>query len=1143
MGTILNIHANIDNNTDNFWFHSNQMNEGKISTIKNPTGNSINKLLSAIPSPLARLHLFETAFKFVDNHTAHDGTSVFHQLVSDCLDVYELVFNMNKHKAAGAAIDVRIWSFQDEINSLVSSPNKGNKILGESLKIFLNTPPYNTISNFSLFLYQNSVFAGSSPLTGFYTSPDVRNITIINPNNNKPYFSEIIPLHARDLLFQQMMTILFKKNNAFANQLQNVRNYVFNNVKYISDSGSKQLIQGLLNKTSPDYNFAITNLQSSHGNIIEMFGATIPIADGSQSIQSPLLMAYDYLPEYCNGWEPIVFKDNHDLQNNSNQNFRAPTNLSPLCQITHRNLPYNNTNYPFVYADDFLEDKLIQVDYRLNSSFYGPELQNFKHTDDIGFVLPLKKEFFEFFDRKRVTEMLTIQPTSYGGYEVTLSVPTKSAGKVKYSKVYIQNPQSPNAGELINYQFNLGIFPFYRVVNKPEYNDFYKIMLVDGELTQNFNMNLAFYQLNQAESISIHPVNSTCVNRTQKSVRSGDNASFYYEIQQTNFDLIEVGVKDSGGNMKAKGVIVPIWREVPLGVRKYKASVDFGTTNTYVALVEPGTTKPHSTLTIGEDDLQVVMYNAPAFKANVQNKLDLYENIEGKLVFLKENQYYEFIPSLIGKQLTDSKYSIPTRTVMSYAKGKVFNQANPAIVLGDANISFVYNKEPKYAHEDLNTDLKWGVHHSGNKSILIETFIKQILYMLRTKIILNGGDPAETEILWFKPLSMIAFSQALLERTWNQEFSRIFHTNRTTYSITESEAPFHYLLAKNQTIHGNFPCVNIDIGGGSTDIVLFKDKEAKFGTSFNFAGDALWGPDPFVAGTIPGSVNSIADHYYDIIKNQLQNSSFKAYTEIINDVRKNNPGDLINLFFTLDINSRIGFMNSLMTDMNIRTLILIHFSAIMYHTLQIVKNLKWDAPRFISFSGQGSRYLDLLCPSNKNIMHDYVNEFIKDIFGTVNPQLSIITSSQEPKELTCYGGLYYDMRKYNVQRMEKITSLGDGTGDDLHTEEFNRTYSNLDDNFGKNVRNNIRNFLDLVIKVAGKQKYQQSFFIVNNIREVLNQYNNNKLDDFYGLGLQFAQNRAGDDGLINETLFFYPITKILFDLSTNLYNKNANTNK
>lgn len=1142
MGTILNIHANIDNNTDNFWFHSNQMNEGKISTIRNPTGNSINKLLSAIPSPLARLHLFETAFKFVDNHAGHNGTSVFHQLVSDCLDVYELVFNLKKHRTAGTVIDVGIWNFADELNSLEKSLNKGNKILGDSLRIFLNTSPYNTISNFSLFLYQNSVFAGSSPLTGFYTSPDVRNITIINPNNNKPYFSDIIPLHAREPLFQQMMTIMFKKNVAFATQLKNVRNYVYNNVKYISDAGHSEIIQGLLNENKPDYNFGVSNLESTRGTVVEMFGATIPISDGESNIQSPLLMQADYFPQYCNGKVPIVFKESHDLQGNLNQNFKAPTNLPPLTQISERNLPYNNIKYPFVCADDFLEDKLIQVDYRLNSSFYGPELQRFKHTDDIGFVLPLKKEFFEFFDRKKVPEMLTIQPTSFGGYEVTLSVPTKNAGKVRYSKVYIQNPQSSNAGELINYQFNLGIFPFYRVIDKPEYNDFYKIMLVDGELTQNFNMNLAFYQFNPAKSICIRPVNSTFVNRTQKSIKSLDNASFYYEIQHTDFDLIEVGVKDSGGNMKAKGVIVPIWREVTLGVQKYKASVDFGTTNTYMALVEPGTTKPHSTLTIGEDDLQVVMYNAPAVKPNAPNKLDLYENIEGKLVYLRENQYYEFIPSLIGKQLTDSKYAVPTRTVMSFQKGKVFNQANPAIVLGDANISFVYNKEPKYTHEDLNTDLKWGVHHLGNKSILIETFIKQILYMLRTKIILNGGDPAETELLWFKPLSMITFSQALLERTWNQEFRRIFHTSRTTYSLTESEAPFHYLLAKNQTIHGNFPCVNIDIGGGSTDIVFFKDKEAKYGTSFNFAGDALWGADPFVAGTIPSSLNSIADHYYNIILNQLTNSSFKGYTKIIEDVKKNNPGDLINLFFTLDINNRIGFMNSLMTDTNIRTLILIHFSAIMYHTLQIVKNLKWDSPRFISFSGQGSKYLDLLCPSDKNIMHDYVNEFIKDIFGTVNSQLSIITSSQEPKELTCYGGLYYDMRKYNGQRMKKIASLGDGTGDDLHTDEFNRTYSNLDENFSKNVRKNIRNFFDLVIQVAGKQKYQQSFFTVNNIKEVLNQYDNNKLDDFYGLGLQFAQNRAGDDGLINETLFFYPITKILFNLSTHLYNKNANTN-
>ena len=58
--------------------------------------------------------------------------------------------------------------------------------------------------------------------------------------------------------------------------------------------------------------------------------------------------------------------------------------------------------------------------------------------------------------------------------------------------------------------------------------------------------------------------------------------------------------------------------------------------------------------------------------------------------------------------------------------------------------------------------------------------------------------------------------------------------------MTESAAPYYYYEASAQTVTTK-PVLSIDIGGGSTDIVFFVDKTPKFGTSFNFAGNGLWG--------------------------------------------------------------------------------------------------------------------------------------------------------------------------------------------------------------------------------------------------------------------------------------------------------------
>ena len=54
-----------------------------------------SKAGTAIPSPLARMELFDTAFHIVasDQKNNLKGRTIYHQLVSDCLDVLQLIFN------------------------------------------------------------------------------------------------------------------------------------------------------------------------------------------------------------------------------------------------------------------------------------------------------------------------------------------------------------------------------------------------------------------------------------------------------------------------------------------------------------------------------------------------------------------------------------------------------------------------------------------------------------------------------------------------------------------------------------------------------------------------------------------------------------------------------------------------------------------------------------------------------------------------------------------------------------------------------------------------------------------------------------------------------------------------------------------
>ncbi len=60
--------------------------------------------------------------------------------------------------------------------------------------------------------------------------------------------------------------------------------------------------------------------------------------------------------------------------------------------------------------------------------------------------------------------------------------------------------------------------------------------------------------------------------------------------------------------------------------------------------------------------------------------------------------------------------------------------------------------------------------------------------------------------------------------------------------MTESAAPIQYFFRRYATATN---LVNIDIGGGTTDIAFAKNKEIQFVTSFKFASNTLF-ENPFL---------------------------------------------------------------------------------------------------------------------------------------------------------------------------------------------------------------------------------------------------------------------------------------------------------
>ena len=89
----------------NDWFASTPINESLINSI-NTDGGDGKKLPTSIPSPFARIDLVRTAFNVVGESGQLDGLerngvatgSDNHKLISDALDIGQILFNYDKYK-------------------------------------------------------------------------------------------------------------------------------------------------------------------------------------------------------------------------------------------------------------------------------------------------------------------------------------------------------------------------------------------------------------------------------------------------------------------------------------------------------------------------------------------------------------------------------------------------------------------------------------------------------------------------------------------------------------------------------------------------------------------------------------------------------------------------------------------------------------------------------------------------------------------------------------------------------------------------------------------------------------------------------------------------------------------------------------
>jgi hypothetical protein len=188
---------------------------------------------------------------------------------------------------------------------------------------------------------------------------------------------------------------------------------------------------------------------------------------------------------------------------------------------------------------------------------------------------------------------------------------------------------------------------------------------------------------------------------------------------------------------------------------------------------------------------------------------------------------------------------------------------------------------------------------------------------------------------------MTAGKLSNLEALWQRSIGRYISLKKENQSkISESIAPYYYYKTKN-IYAGTKPAVNIDIGGGTTDIVVYVNDKPKLLTSFKFAANSIFG-DGFGNGGADN--NGFINRYGNRIKSLLaENSLFdliRVYTQL-EDTKSSI--DLAAFFFSIEENPEvlekglpISYSNILKRDDSMRFVFLVFYAAILYHITKVL---------------------------------------------------------------------------------------------------------------------------------------------------------------------------------------------------------------
>lgn len=1163
-------------------------------------GGNAGKVGTSIPTPFARIYLFDTAFTFVSAHKSMREYNFYDQLVTQSLDLLQLLFE----KGADPKLKIYEWNGIKQVNDIVSHGFKeGHKTLATALNMAIQSKA--CLRNIILIEYDGVLLGGSSPMTLTYTSPNairrlMENNIELFANDKSQLFKDRSIKHLKDRSkeFQRYVYWLVKKNiadftkdngplNTFFNyvksqnleitddNLAEVREDYYPIIRRRSEFGSSDVSLSVFGNLALRYNDEPIDMRESDFLIrpsVHCYGhSSIPVVlptDGDS--------AYDGWKYTKNEfWQSYTTYDYYAIEDQKIENRFLPTNGAQTKPTTNK--------YPWLTTGDFFESSVILLGFDLNTSrFYAPATGRVKPQ----FLLPIKKEYFKYFTIDDLRECFKCEVATDSRdesrinaitFELKLKLQNRDYLTLRRTYTVGRNGEKPDfpiltfAGGM-----SFGVFPFYRCPLQEDSKNEYCIYLYGSSSNEQF-AKLNFYRQDYEGRMLARVTDSDTDGMGEGLIRTKTADTGYSRIYNlrnetsNSFDLIEITMNN--GKKLGRGIAIPMWIQLNNIDENKEAiiSIDFGTSNTYVSYLENGTAKP---LTIGLEDQQMVLLNDSSLKHGTNRTQYRLQDNFGDAQYMS-TYLREFVPSIIGNEkVVDPdefiEYPIKTATIEKQnfnATGKLFSSISVGFNI-DNEKTAVETERFRYV-----TDLKWSAEeHKGKQELgeynkdkcRIQAFCDQTLWMIKNKLAMKGFS-TNIKMMYFYPDSMSEDGRQIFEECWNESVKSIFTTRGYNVEITpelEAISPYYSLLILNgNKIYGK-STANIDIGGGTTDYFILDQSRMSidafqgvesgkaYEASIFFAGNDLWGAT-YPQSTNPGKYQD--NGFVRYMKSKIQDCPEQARVLYECFDKSKGMADFSGFFFKND--SLFKFSDLISNNEKFKFVVFLHYAAIIYHLTDILKLIKSREPDFkypevLTFTGKGSEYIQMISKQSGAIA-EMTKELIR-AFGIPDFKGLEVVRVDNPKALTADGGIYelmsdtslrinlFDKDQFGGKKSDKITNTPyERIGKEcLGVEQKAGTCYKKEDviSLTPKAMEHFKKFADAVF-YSDKLNGTRNYLKVNLTKDDYNYFMKMAEDSYNVHAMRYLKNNASCASKpLDESVFFFALKNTLINMSI-YYNK------